>query len=211
MNIKYIAALRSNYGSARNLGNIKYIVIHYTANNGDTAQGNGNYFAKNNVETSAHYFVDDNEIVQSVRDCYTAWHCGAVKYYSSCRNESSIGVELCSRRDSKGNYYFTEATVNNAVLITKALMARYNIPLSNVIRHYDVTHKLCPAPFVNNTKLWQNFKEKLEAKNMIKTYDDAIKVLVDNDVVSTRAYWDNAVKVVKHLDTLIINMSNKLD
>lgn len=211
MNIKSIAALRSNYGNARNSANIKYIVIHYTANNGDTARGNGNYFSKNNVGTSAHYFVDDNEIVQSVDDCYIAWHCGALKYYSICRNESSIGVELCSRKDSKGNYYFTDATINNAVLITKILMEKYNIPISNVIRHYDVTHKICPAPFVNNTKLWQNFKSRLEVKNMIKSYDEAIKVLENNGIVSTRTYWDNAVKVVKYLDTLIINIANKLD
>lgn len=208
--MKSIYALRSNYGSARNLGNIKYIVIHYTANNGDTAQGNGNYFAKNNIGASAHYFVDDNEIVQSVRDCYTAWHCGGAKYYCNCRNENSIGIELCSKRDSKGNYYFTDKTIEKAVTITKALMEKYSIPIENVIRHYDVTHKICPAPFVNNITLWQNFKGKLEVKNMINNYDDAVKVLVEKGVISTRAYWDNAIKVVKHLDTLIINMANKL-
>ena len=39
----------SNYKTSnRTKNNIKYIVIHYTGNNGDTAIGNVNYF-KNNV------------------------------------------------------------------------------------------------------------------------------------------------------------------
>ena len=41
-------------------------------------------------------------------------------------------------------------------------MQKYNIPIENVIRHYDVTHKNCPAPFVENTKAWDNFKNMLK-------------------------------------------------
>lgn len=211
MSIIKIPANKSNYGDGRSVKAVKYVVIHYTANNGDTAKGNGKYFAGNKVGASAHYFVDDKDIVQSVEDNYTAWHCGGKKYYSPCRNETSIGVELCSRRDEEGNYYFSEATINNAVVITKNIMSKYNIPPERVIRHYDVTHKICPAPFVNNTKLWQNFKKRLEVKAMVNNYDDAMNVLTAKGVVATREYWDVAVKVVKHLDALIINMANKLD
>ena len=42
------------------------------------------------------------------------------------------------------------------------LMKKYNIPIENVVRHYDITRKICPAPFVNNITNWQNFKNKLE-------------------------------------------------
>ncbi len=58
-----------------------------------------------------------------------------------------------------------------------------------------------------------NFKKTWEAKTMekkITTYDEAVKVLVANGVISSQAYWDNAVKCVKYLDSLIINMANKL-
>ena len=71
--IKIKTANRSNYGGKRSNADIKYIVIHYTANDGDTDEGNGNYFANNIVGASAHYFVDDDSITRSVPDDYIAW------------------------------------------------------------------------------------------------------------------------------------------
>ena len=146
------------------INRIKYIVVHYTANNGDTALGNTNYF-KNYRGSSAHYFVDENNIYQSVEDKNVAWHCGANSYkHPYCRNSNSLGVELCSRKDSKGNYYFNDKTVDNAVELIKMLMGKYNVPIANVIRHYDVTGKIFPAPFVRDNKAWQEFKSRLEEK-----------------------------------------------
>lgn len=65
-----------------NINRIKYIVIHFTANNGDTALGNTNYF-KEYRGSSAHYFVDENSVYQSIEDKNIAWHCGANKYKHS--------------------------------------------------------------------------------------------------------------------------------
>ena len=148
------------------INRIKYIVVHFTANNGDTAYGNTNYF-KSYRGASAHYFVDENGIYQSIEDKNIAWHCGAKKYkHSTCRNSNSLGVELCSRKNSKGNFYFMDKTVDNAVELIKMLIIKYNVPIANVIRHYDVTGKNCPEPFVRNIKAWQNFKGRLEEKVM---------------------------------------------
>ena len=166
----------SNFRVGR-ISPIKYIVIHYTANNGDTAKNNIDYFANNsNLSASAHYFVDENEVWQSVKDTDTAWHCGGKSYkHPSCRNSNSIGIEMCSRKDSKGKYYIKDETIKNAVELTKSLMQKYNVPAENVIRHYDVTGKSCPAPMVDNPKLWEEFK------NMIKTKQKAIET--GNDIV----------------------------
>lgn len=49
-----------------------------------------------------------------------------------------------------------------------------------------------------------------EVREVVKTYDEAAKVLVAKGVISSREYWDNAVKCVKYLDQLIINMANSL-
>lgn len=49
-----------------------------------------------------------------------------------------------------------------------------------------------------------------EVREVVKTYDEAAKVLVAKGVISSREYWDNAVKCVKYLDQLIINMANKI-
>ena len=141
---------------------IKYIVIHYTANNGDTAKNNCDYFANNrNLRASAHYFVDENSIYQSVQDNDVAFHCGTSgKYYSACRNDSSIGIEMCSRKYN-GEYYIKDETVTNAINLTKYLMEKYNVSINNVIRHYDVTHKMCPEPFVKHPEQWESFKSRL--------------------------------------------------
>ena len=161
MEIKEILAHTSNYTKGRKQP-IQYIVVHYTANNGDKAEGNGNYFAQPNRNASAHYFVDENTVVQSVKDNDTAWHCGAKSYkHPKCRNDNSIGVEMCSEKDNNGQYYINQSTQNTAIRLIKTLMKRYDIPLENVLRHYDVTGKNCPEPFVRDEIQWLDFKKRL--------------------------------------------------
>ena len=129
LSIDQVPCDSSNHGGHRSTSSIKYIVVHYTANNGDTARGNGKYFQGKNRQASAHYFVDESNIVQSVQDDKVAWHCGTSgKYHhDSARNSNSIGVEICSEKDSRGNYYFNDATVNTAVQLVKYLMNKYGI------------------------------------------------------------------------------------
>lgn len=164
MIIRELLAHSSNY-TAMTSRNIKYIVIHYTANDGDTAQGNCKYFNAAGRKASAHYFVDETEVWRSVKDKDTAWHCGGkVYYHDQCRNSNALGIEICSRKDKNGNYYFMPAAVALAVKLTRAKMAEYGISAKNVIRHYDVTHKICPAPFVYDEAAWQSFKNALTAQ-----------------------------------------------
>ena len=162
---------------------IEFLVIHYTANNGDTVQNNLDYFAGNAVGASAHYFVDENGYGQSVKDADTAWHCGASSYrHPTCRNANSIGIELCSKKDSRGNYYFMDQTVYNAAALARQLMQTYGIDRAHVLRHYDVTGKRCPAPMVDNPTLWENFLNLLEDKTM--TYAEAIETVKEKTGLS---------------------------
>ena len=143
------------------LSRIKYIVLHYTGNNGDTALANTNYF-KSYRGASAHYFVDENNIYQSIEDKNIAWHCGAISYkHPYCRNSNSIGIEMCCHLDAQGSWTIDEATMAAAAELGRDIMARYGIPLENVLRHYDVTGKLCPRPLIDEGK-WAAFKARLE-------------------------------------------------
>lgn len=155
MDIRKYPANAGNVGGTRAASGIRYIVIHYTGNDGDTAMNNAKYYAGNVVKTSAHYFVDANEIVQSVDDLRIAWAVGGKKYpscpqtgggtlHGRCLNANSISIELCDAKKD-GVYAPSAKTVAQALELTKALMKKYNIPASNVIRHFDVTGKLCPA------------------------------------------------------------------
>lgn len=170
--IKTNYADKSNYGSYRNVSKIKYIVWHYTANDGDTDESNAKFFKTPNRKASAHYFVDDDSITISVPDTYVAWSVGGSRYsdykttggaslYKVCTNTNSINIELCDTVKN-GKYDVSEATLANAIDLTKSLMTKYDIPISNVIRHFDVTGKRCPAYFVDSTT-WNSIKNRISS------------------------------------------------
>lgn len=160
-----------NYNNGQ-IDRIKYIVIHYVGGTGDAA-ANCKYYASQYVGASAHYYVGFNgSVYQSVEDKNVAWHCGTKSGYKhpDCRNSNSIGIELCvnlkpnfpNTADSKG-WYFKDATVKTAIELTKELMAKYGVTPDRVIRHYDVTGKICPNPYVydNTEHKWADFKKAI--------------------------------------------------
>ena len=163
-------ARKENYGDKRSISKIKYIVLHYTANDGDTDEANGKYFHNNVVKASAHYFVDDDSVTQTVPDNYVAYSVGGKKWndcnktgggklYGVVTNTNSISIEMCdTKRD--GKVMATEATMANAAALCKTLMDKYNVDINHVIRHFDVNGKHCPAYFMDNTA-WSNFKKRL--------------------------------------------------
>lgn len=158
-----------NYRAGRSAP-VRYIVVHYTANKGDTAKNNADYFARATTKTSAHYFVDEKEVWQSVREKDTAYHCGADTYkHPLCRNRNSIGVEMCLL-DKSGN--IRPGTIDTALSVVRQLMAAYDIPSDRVLRHYDVTGKNCPRPMVENRQLWEDFKKELEGVDTMLDYPE---------------------------------------
>ena len=156
----------------------KYIVIHYTASTGG-AEANCKYFQSNYRGASAHYFVGhEGEIWQCVLDKDVAWHCGATRYkHPYCRNDNSIGIEMCCRKRLDGSWYFEESTVKATIELVKELMKKYNIPVANVIRHYDVTGKTCPEPYVRDATAWNTFKASLTPNSSTSGY--LVKVTAD--------------------------------
>lgn len=149
---------------------IEYIVVHYTANSGDTAQNNLDYFARTKTGTSAHYFVDENEVCQSVQDTDVAWHCGSKNpRHPYCRNANSIGVEMCDSLNA-----VPEATRARTAALVRELMGKYGLDSSRVLRHYDVTGKRCPAPWVDNPAEWMEFKSMLEVEEVTQEQFDAM-------------------------------------
>ena len=175
--IKFKQCNASNYRHGRIQG-IQWIVIHFTANKGDTAQGNASYFNRTpNLNASANYFVDENEIWQSVSCADTAWHCGSETgyYYNSCRNSNSIGIEMCSDW-ANGEYVITMATQQRTVKLVQWLMEQYGVNINHVCMHWHVTHKKCVAPFVDHYEQWTNFLNMVKNKenDMTKAETTAI-------------------------------------
>ncbi len=143
---------------------IKYIVLHYTANEKDTAKNNAIFFNKNNTRgASAHYFVDENSIYQSVQDTYAAWSVGGKAqsshhpYLNICTNYNSISIEMCT----SGNHEVSDKTEANAIELVKYLMKKYGVDANHVIRHYDVNGKKCPSTSFRSGNRWASFIAKL--------------------------------------------------
>lgn len=147
----------------RDPGQIKYLVKHYVGANGG-AEANCRYFYSTYRGASAHFFIGHNgEIWQCVEENDTAWHCGAKKYkHKECRNSNSIGVELCVKKDKNGKWYYAEETKQAAIQLFAYLMDKYGIDESHVLRHYDVTGKVCGEPDVRaGNKVWSEFKKAI--------------------------------------------------
>ena len=183
----------TNYRKNRT-SDIRYIVIHYVGATGSALNNVKYYSTTPNIGASSHYFVghasENGEIYQSVPDECCAWHCGTKgNYYHACRNDSAIGIEMCCHKDKNGNWYFDDITVKKTIELTKELMAKYSIPVENVIRHYDVTHKTCPAPFVNDISAWNKFKEALCSKSELETINDIVWELSHRGIISNKELW----------------------
>ena len=174
--MEFIACNTDNYRAGRTQP-VRYIVMHYTANNGDTARNNCDYYHRvGGLQASAHYFVDEHGAMQSVRECDTAWHCGARAYWHpECRNANSIGIEMCSRKRADGSYYILPETVANAAALAREIMQRYGIDTDHVLRHYDVTGKHCPMPWVDDPAQWTAFKAMLTTNTDEEEEEDMVR------------------------------------
>lgn len=192
---------------------IEYIVIHYTAGlsseKGSALGCAKNTFGNPATGASAHYIVDDFDIVQAVEDKDKAWHCGTKKGYKHkyCRNENSIGIEISSNykggipkgktykdlNSADSNWYLTDSAKELAAQLTAELCVKYNLhPNEAVLRHYDITGKDCPSPFVDDNK--EGFLGWLKFKTMVlRYYNDILNI--DNESDNIEKVGD---KVVYH-------------
>ena len=186
----------SKPSNSRNYNNcasrdISYIVMHYTGNTKDTDQANASYFANGSRGASAHFFIDNDSIHQSVELRDVAWHSGcSIGYKTACRNGNSIGIEMCC---DAGNYTVSEQTQINAAYLCAELCKLIGITSdvvdAYVLRHYDVvrSNKKCPAQFVNDSSQWIRFKGWV--KNILNTgkhSSSATTKPTPTEVISTR-------------------------
>lgn len=168
--VKRLPCHRANRGGERRAEQIKYLVYHYTGNTGDRAVNNAKYYQNTVVQASAHYFVDDGEIYQSVEDLQTAWSVGGKKWadcpktgggtlYGVVTNGNSISIEMCGTARN-GQRMASEVTLERAAALGRELMEKYHIPIERVVRHFDVTGKHCPA-YMMESGAWEAFKSRL--------------------------------------------------
>ena len=139
--------------------NPKYIVIHDTDNRqaGANAMANRNYFANHpNAKASAHYIIDEGNIIQALEDTWKGWHVGDGNN-PNINNSTTIAIELCV---NEGNDF--DKTLENGIELTKYLMNKYNIPAENVVMHRDASGKTCSRMMIEDRpSLWPYFKDRI--------------------------------------------------
>ena len=152
---KQIIHLHTTARTGTELDGVKNIVIHYVGNPNTTAQNNRDYFDKDSTEVSSHFLVGlEGEIIQ----CLPLWEKSAA---SNWRNNDTISIEVC-HPDETGK--FNDKTYDAVIKLTSWLLKELGLDESAVIRHYDITEKLCPLYYVENGDAWEQLKKDIGTK-----------------------------------------------
>ncbi len=128
------------------------IVVHYVGNAGTSAVANRNYFAS--LAASGATYASSNFIIGLDGEIIECVPLGEVAYCSNNRNSDTISIECC-HPDETGE--FTAETYDSLVKLCRWLTDVYGIEDGEIIRHYDVTGKLCPLYFVEHEDAWESF------------------------------------------------------
>lgn len=172
--VEKFIALNPHSRSGLKLDSVKKLVIHYTANPGATAQNHHDYFASlSDRYASAHIFVDKIEAIAIIPMDEVAYHANDVQKRNADgsayrgvaelkpnANNASLGIELCIEKDGS----FHPDTISRAEDVFVQLLKWFKLSENDIVRHYDVTSKNCPAPFVSDEGAFNAFKARVGAK-----------------------------------------------
>ncbi len=134
----------------KKLEQVTAVAVHYVGNPGTTAKQNRNYFANlaktHETSASSHFVVGlEGEVIQCIP--LSEW-----SYCTSQANGYTISIEVC-HPDETGK--FNDASMASLVRLLKWLVGHYGLDRTGVIRHYDVTGKVCPKYYVENPDAWE--------------------------------------------------------
>lgn len=148
---------------------VRGITIHWTANPGATDTGHQEYFdgadGGGGRNASAHVFADKDSAVLIIPLNEVAYHanekpCRIPKLQATANgyvggaNLTTISLEMCVEKDGT----IHPDTISRSVQIVAEWCKTYNLTADDIYRHYDITGKNCPAPFVANPALFTKFK-----------------------------------------------------
>lgn len=186
------------------LKQVKNIVVHWVGNANSTAIANRNYFEslkERKSFASSHYIIGlQGEIIQCVPESEIAYHANNANSYS-------IGIEVC-HPDWQGK--FSEITYKSLINLLADLCKRYSLePTTAIIRHYDVTKKLCPKYYVEHSGAWLQLKQDVKVAIGIEDSElkKAAELLYKRKVISVLSAWSDMSKFkLEYVPGLLKNM-----
>lgn len=133
------------------------VVIHYVGNPGTNGWQNHDYYE--NLAVSGAASVSSNFIIGLDGTVILCVPLDEVAYASNNRNNDTISIECC-HPDADGE--FTEATYQSLVRLCAWLRELYDLDMEDIIRHYEVTGKICPKYYVENEDAWRQLRRDIE-------------------------------------------------
>ncbi len=221
MSYPYIPAKSISYGGERSYSAVKYIVIHYTGNNNDTAKNNCDFFKNGNTRSAgAHFFVSRNgDVYQSIQMKKVAYAVGgfvtqkngAGAYYKKCTNTNSVSIELCDNASRDPSAAQTEA-VRKLVAYIRSVCPN----ATTIIRHWDVSGKSCPARMTgtNNAK-WLAFRAAISKTTPVPKKEEPEMTIneIKNELLKDEAFLKKAAEkyIAKQAEQPQSNWGAELD
>jgi N-acetylmuramoyl-L-alanine amidase CwlA len=217
---------------------VQAIVVHYTANKYANAEDHQEFFdgadGGGGRYAGAHIFVDKDEAVEIIPLDEVAYHANetaprlsalraSTSYYPGGNaNLLTIGIEMCIERDGS----FHPDTIERTRLVIKKLQSQFpqlRDTKNRVVRHYDITGKICPKPFVDSPSAWNSFlasidkpvktaeqiRDEQEEKRRQEELRRRKKQMAENKKntgftdVNKDAYYAEAVKYMKENEILV--------
>jgi N-acetylmuramoyl-L-alanine amidase len=163
----------------------KAVVVHWVGNAGQHANETARYFELlekqdptdeiRDVYASSQYIVGiDGKVIEVMPQNEVAYTSGGASYTEKAiekfgksftkntaqgtPNWCSISIEMC-HPDETG--IFTEQTIESTALLVKKLLNEYSLSKEDVMRHYDITGKVCPKWFVEHEDDYKKFLEMI--------------------------------------------------
>ena len=175
----------------RNLGEIKFIIFHYTGMKSEKTALKRLTNYKSQV--SSHYLINKNgEINKLVPDSYIAWHAGKSKWKKlESFNKNSIGIEITNPGHSFGYKEFPKLQIFSLIKLTKLLISEYNISKKNILGHSDIAPERKKDPgekfpwkYLSKNKIgfWHNINQKILIKNRMLKISNNHKILFYNNL-----------------------------
>ena len=170
MHIKTSQNYSPNFSTTRrNKKKIKYIVYHYTGMRSENKAVKRLTDVNSNV--SCHYFIKRNgQIILMIPELFEAWHAGKSNWKKDISlNKNSIGIEISNKGHESGYENFSKAQISSLIKLSKYLIKKYNIKISNILGHSDVSFERKKDPgekfpwkHLANKKIgiWHKIKEK---------------------------------------------------
>lgn len=206
--IKALLTPNSYSRCQQKLQEVTTIVVHWVGNPNTSAKANRNYFESlkdKKIFASSHYIIGlEGEILQCIPE-------NEIAYHATSANSYSIGIENC-HPDWEGK--FNSKTYGSLVELCADICKRYGLnPTKDIIRHYDVSKKVCPKYYVNHPEAWESFKKdvkiKLDSMNEDAQLMKALKVLSGHGIELNDKIWSNVMTMDMKYAKLMVEKLGK--